>query len=156
MTGSTESARTLPFLMARLGRLNEAFIEGIARDHHTTPTELTVLAALSQIGAPLTPTQLSGALVQTSGGVTATLKRLQDRGHVRRRSDPDDGRVSLVAITPKGARFCAAALDDLLDRYAELLSTVDVDAGVAAIEPLLATLERSLDLARSKDWNFRR
>jgi DNA-binding MarR family transcriptional regulator len=47
----------------------------------------------------------------TSGTMTNRIDRLEHRRFVRRRKDPDDGRVVLVSLTPAGRRRVDAALE---------------------------------------------
>ena len=63
-----------------------------------------ILVALRRAGDPyqLTPTDLARARMMTSGGMTAGLDRLERRGLLERRPNPDDRRGSIVALTPEG------------------------------------------------------
>src|SRR4051794_27257585 len=53
----------------------------------------------------LTPTELSRALMVTSGGMTKRLAALGERGLIRREPDPADGRSRTVTLTPDGRRL---------------------------------------------------
>jgi len=55
-------------------------------------------------GASDSAGDLSRALVMSSGGMTNLLDRLEERGLVRRTSDPADRRSVLVQLTSKGKR----------------------------------------------------
>ncbi len=68
------------------------------------------LGVLSQLyrGGPLTPTQLArreGVRPQT---LTRLLAELEAAGHVTRRAHELDGRQSLLALSPRGARVLTA------------------------------------------------
>jgi len=146
---------TLSLLLARLGRLNEAFLSDLCRSHDTNPSELRVLAMLSsQGGEPVGPTTISQWIIQTTGGLTATLKRLEDAGHIERVADPEDGRGKLVRLTPEGAEFCGKVLDAMADRYRLALSDVDLDASEEAVRDLLGALERFGGVGSSTEWAF--
>ena len=82
-------------------------------------TDFDVLATLRRRGDPfrLTPTELRQAVLLTSGAMTASLARLQEKGFLTRASDSSDGRVRAVVLTKAGrdlvdeavtARFDAA------------------------------------------------
>lgn len=93
---------------------------GIARG------EFDVLATLRRSGEPytLSPRQLSGTLMLTTGGMTGRLDKLERAGLIRRSPDPHDRRGLQVTLTEKG------------------LTTVDeaVGAGLAAETTALSAL----------------
>ena len=74
--------------------------------------EVGVLSALRMTGPPhvLSPTQLFRGLMLSSAGMTSRLDRLESRGLVVRRPDPDDRRGILVELTPRGAEMVDAAV----------------------------------------------
>ena len=105
-----------------------------------------VLAALRRAGAPyeLSPGQLVDRNQVTSGTMTNRVDRLESRGLVQRRPDPDDRRGVLVRLTPDGRSTVDAALADLLDRERELLAAIPrADRGelAALLRPLLAQFD---------------
>ncbi len=100
--------------ISRLAHLLQAEIEPIFAAHGVTGGEFDVLAALRRAGRPyrLSPTELSRALIVTSGGMTKRLNALEDRGLIRRGSDPNDGRSSLVLLTSAGKHLVEAILPE--------------------------------------------
>jgi DNA-binding MarR family transcriptional regulator len=113
----------LPALpMAVFGRLADA-AERVTRDHMDPlfarsglqRGEFDVLATLRRSGAPymLSPTQLYGALMISSGGMTNRLDRLEHAGLVERRPDPSDRRGKLIALTEDGKRV----VDETIARH---------------------------------------
>jgi len=82
-----------------------------------------VLSALRRSSAPyeLTPGQLVRQTLVGSGTTTNRLDRLESRGLIDRRPDPEDGRVRRVRLTDRGRDRLDAALADLLDRERRLL-----------------------------------
>ncbi|APX93736.1 MarR family transcriptional regulator [Halomonas sp. 1513] len=79
-------------------------LEAFFKAHDLQPGEFDVLATLRRAGAPyaLTPTQLFGALMVSSGGMTNRLDRLERAGLIRRNPNPDDRRGTLVSLTYDG------------------------------------------------------
>jgi DNA-binding MarR family transcriptional regulator len=100
--------------ISRLAVLLQAEIEPIFTAYGMTGGEFDVLAALLRSGRPyrLSPTELSRALIVTSGGMTKRLNALEGRGLIRRESDPNNGRSSAVLLTPAGKRLLEAILPD--------------------------------------------
>ena len=95
--------------------------------HELEPWEFDVLAALRRAGDPyeLSPGGLVDRNQVTSGTMTNRVDRLETRGLVQRRPDPDDRRGVLVRLTSDGRRTVDAALADLLGRERELLAGLD-------------------------------
>jgi DNA-binding MarR family transcriptional regulator len=73
----------------------------------------------------------------TSGTMTTRLDKLETRGLVARRTDPDDGRAVIVRLTPQGRTVVDGALAGLLAREQALLGGLD-----AAEQHTLAALLR--------------
>jgi DNA-binding MarR family transcriptional regulator len=109
--------------ISRLAQVLQAEIEPIFASHGVTGGEFDVLAALRRNGRPyrLTPTELSTALIVTSGGMTKRLHALERRALIRRERDPDDGRSTRVALTASGRRIVDAILPELVAHEDRLL-----------------------------------
>jgi DNA-binding MarR family transcriptional regulator len=146
-------ATELALLLGRLERLNEAFVADICRRHDLSSSELRVLAMLRHgRGRPVSPTTIGRWVVQTSGGLTATLKRLERRQYIERLPDPDDGRGRLVALTDQGASSYDAALDDLRGRYESVLADIDTEEALPLVRELVDAFERSANLESRAVW----
>ncbi len=71
------------------------------RSRETSRTETEVLSILRQAPRRITElTELEGIAQPT---MTLLVKRLEDRGWVRRQGLPDDGRVVMVSLTEAGS-----------------------------------------------------
>ena len=59
------------------------------------------------------PVNAIGALVRlTSGSITAAVDRLERKGLVERRNDPEDRRARMVHLTEAGRKLIACAFAD--------------------------------------------
>jgi DNA-binding MarR family transcriptional regulator len=96
--------------------------------HDLDVWEFDVLAALRRAGPPyvLSPGQLVTSTMVTSGTMTNRIDRLADRQLVERMPDPADRRGVHVRLTPAGKSRVDAALEDLLAREREILSSSPV------------------------------
>ena len=95
----------------------------------------------------VTPTQLGEALGMAPSTVTYRTKGLAERGHLERVDNPDDGRSTLLALTPAGERAWREVLPGFLAalRAAEgRLAIPQVEAGRA----LTALYRRARERAR--------
>ncbi len=107
------------------------------------PWEFDVLAALRRAGTPyeLSPKALLQQTLVSSGTMTNRIDRLVARGLVERRTDPADRRGVLVSMTAEGRERVDAAIRDLLDDEARLLSGLS-----RADQERLSALLRKLSL----------
>jgi DNA-binding MarR family transcriptional regulator len=105
--------------------------------------EFDVLSALRRAGAPfrLSPKALLQQTLVSSGTMTNRIDRLVDRGLVKRRTDPHDGRGILVEMTPTGVSRVDAAIARLIQAESEILGTLS-----QADQRRLAGLLRKLSL----------
>ncbi len=76
------------------------------------PGEFDVLATVLRSGPPfeVTPTWLSRSLLISAAGLTKRLSRMEGRGLVSRRMDPEDRRSLLVALTDEGHALAEKAV----------------------------------------------
>ena len=137
---TTELAGQLRVVVARLAR--------ILRQQDQSGLAPTLLAALTTIGrlGPLTFGEIAAHEQVAAPTVTKAVQKLEAKGLVARRPDPDDGRVCRVAITAAGRRqleqnrrrrtaWLATRLGELdLDDIARLAAAVDVLEGLTNAE----------------------
>jgi DNA-binding MarR family transcriptional regulator len=131
--------------ISRLAQFVQAEIEPVFVVHGVNGGEFDVLAALRRAGRPhrLSPTELSRALIVTSGGMTKRLNALERRGLIRRQPDPNDGRSTAVSLTREGKRLVEAILFEHVANEERLLSDLS-DKERAELAALLEVLAVSL------------
>lgn len=111
--------------------------------------EFDVLAALRRSGRPyrMSPGQLLSELEVASGTMTNRIARLSDRGLVRRRRHPSDGRSALVELTDEGRARVDGALSELLSSEGRLLDdleSADVEQLGAGLRAVLGHQENRI------------
>lgn len=79
--------------------------------HGLTLGQFDILATLRRQGPKggLTPTQLLGNVMLSSGGMTSRLDTLERQEWITRRPDPSDRRGVIIDLTPKGRKLIDAA-----------------------------------------------
>jgi DNA-binding MarR family transcriptional regulator len=97
--------------------------------HDLEVWEFDVLAALRRAGAPyaLSPGQLLGQTLVTSGTMTNRVDRLAGKGLVERLPDPRDRRGVQVRLTSTGRERVDAAMADLIARENQLLAALPAE-----------------------------
>ena len=141
---------TLTFLLGRLGRLTDSMTTDICAEAATTPAEIRVLAYL--VHAPehtARPSDVARFVVQTSGGLTATLSRLESAVLIERRPDPTDGRGKLVVLSEDGRRLHDTVITRLTDATAAAVADLDLDDVGTHVRDLIIALERAAGLPTS-------
>ncbi len=96
-------------LMATADAIRDAY------DHRLAPLDLTLstaslLAYVADFG-PVTQTRVAEHLRQGRAVTGTHIDKLEARGLVERRPDPDDRRVWLIAITDAGHQLCGSISD---------------------------------------------
>jgi DNA-binding MarR family transcriptional regulator len=127
--------------LTRLSRLNTVALEARAAEAGMTASEAAVLAMLREVGPVLSPTRLQVLVMQSPGGLTKTLRRLEGAGFVRRVADPADRRALLVELTAKGRRASERTTAAVHDHYEAILAGVDRVALEALVGQVLDRLE---------------
>lgn len=70
----------------------------------------------------LSPTKIFEKLMFTSGAITKVLKKLEEKGYIKRLENKYDKRSKLVQLTPKGCEVCKNALTDMFKYEEETFS----------------------------------
>lgn len=115
-----------------------------------TPSDFAVTSVLRLTG-PIRPSKLASTVGMRPTSLSNYLRRLSDRGLVRRRVDPTDKRAALVSLTPKGLRLteaCFPSFERAINAFRDCLSIEGVE--VDALLPWLEAMSRALDSAASE------
>ena len=112
----------------RTGRQLEALLSDLLIVEELDTSEFTLLSALRLEGPPhrLAAGEIADRLVQTTGGTTKTIRRLEDRGLIRRVDDPEDKRRVLIELTNAGAELARSSLELVLDAFDLDIGEIDV------------------------------
>jgi homoprotocatechuate degradation regulator HpaR len=119
-------------------RAREAVLEPtrpILRRHGITEAQWRVLRTVGLDGE-MEATPLAQRVFLRAPSVTRIVRDLAAKGYLARKSDPQDGRVVVVAITPKGRAILEEALPQIRDIARQIRLTYGPEA--------LAELEQGL------------
>jgi DNA-binding MarR family transcriptional regulator len=107
----------------RLARLLERHREAVLSPHGLSLWSFDVLATLRRQPPPhqLTPGELHGALMLSSGAMTNRIDRLASEGLVERHRETKDRRSVLVRLTAAGIERVEAVLPQVLEHERQML-----------------------------------
>jgi DNA-binding MarR family transcriptional regulator len=115
-----------------------------------TLAQFTVLNHFVRLGGVRSPHELARALQVTKGTMTSTLKKLEARGYIMVKPDPEDGRGKCVSITAKGTKARNAAIAALSPLIARL-GAHETAASFPALLPPLTAIREFLDKERQRE-----
>lgn len=122
-------------------RATAGVLDGALGPTGLTADEFGVYSALASAES-LTPSELATWMSAPATTVSSYVKRLEARGHLTRRRNPDDGRSYVLSLTPSGRgahRAAGAAFRPVLDGVVAALGRQE-----PTVRRALATLRRSL------------
>lgn len=133
--------------LSAVRQLTEIFYHRLLKPYQVSYSEYRVLSTLRIRGRDFraTPLDLNRVTQITSAGMTRTLDRLEEAGHVDRSPNPSDRRSVLVGLTPAGWDFAETLARDLSAHYAEVLGDVSAKNLKNETETLRSVVERLAD-----------
>lgn len=129
-------------LMGRLARLRHHLgraVEKTLAEHGLNGASFDVLATLRRSGPPfrLSPGELMATAMVTSGTMTNRIDQLEKAGLIERLANPEDGRSTLIALTPKGLALVDEAVSDHVANQHRLVASLSQEER-QALDALLA------------------
>jgi DNA-binding MarR family transcriptional regulator len=131
----------LAALLAQASQLISAEFHEVVRAHGISVPEWRVLASLAG-GEAISIGQLAEVAVTKQPTLTRQLDRMAAKGQVERLANDGDRRVTLVRITPAGARMVAKLIDLAREHERRVLEPF----GLKRADALKNTLRRIIDL----------
>ena len=135
-----------PRLSYVIGRLDRVLRRRLSAAIEPAGLTLPAYTALSVLRAQdgLSNARLARRSLVTPQSMSEALTQLVDRGYVRRRADPDHGRIIRTELTEAGSRAlerCDLAVDEV---EREMLGDLDAE-GVASLRNALTHCGRALE-----------
>ena len=93
-------------------------------DSGLTLTQFAVLEALYHLG-PMSLSDIAGKVLTTGGNLTMVAGNLEREGLVKRQKSPDDGRVQILTLTPKGEGLLRRVFPIHAAAIGEFMSALD-------------------------------
>lgn len=111
---------------------------------------LDTIERLERQGVRVKVSDISDALNIPRPGVTRTVKEMEQRGYLEKRTSPDDGRVTYLTVTESGKRLSGTFNGRVFAQLAPLLEDVpdeDVACTIRTVQKLYTAMsERRISL----------
>lgn len=145
---STGSHARVGYLVYRLERRIRARLDDAMRTHGVTTTEYVTLSVLRRNDG-MSGAQLARSAFVSPQAMNVVISALQKRRLVRRRRDPNHGRVLRISVTAKGLDLldrCDASMDII---EADMLAQVPPEA-IETLRGLLVDCAHALEATRPR------
>ena len=136
----------LPALLAQATHLIQGEFHRVVRAKGFTVSEWRVLATLAS-SEPVSVGRLAEVTVTKQPTLTRLLDRMEARGHVRRIPHEADRRVTLVGITPTGARLASGLIRLALEHEHRVLEPFGLQRAAELKATLKGMIEQHKDMA---------
>lgn len=113
-----------------LDRLTGTVVEEALERHDVGGPDFAIYSLLKTYG-PMTVTELARSAGTPLPSVSKILSRLEARGHLERTANPEDGRSTLVSLTPEGEALHAGARPDFLGALGRVKQALGADLDLA-------------------------
>lgn len=147
---------SLAFSLGRISRINERFQQMVYAnaadalgERRTSAEYHTILSLLTAASGELSPTQLCDHTLQTPGGMTKTLRRLEDAGLIRRFESAEDARSLMVGLTPAGQKLARQLMKLTLAAYKGTFAELTAPKFSSMVK-LLRYVRKNLEASVSK------
>jgi DNA-binding MarR family transcriptional regulator len=136
------------FLVRRLNQIHFALFLEECKEFNITPVQYGMLTALA-VSPGLDQKALGHELGLDRTNTADVLKRLEERGLVKRRQSAKDGRVKHAFNTAKGDRVTKAMYSSMLAAQHKLLAPLDEKERKKFMELLLKLVDGSNEFGRA-------
>lgn len=143
MTGAAESTETVPQALGHLREALDGAFTRASRELGLTAQQAQLICAAME---PAAIGDLAGALRCDRSNVSRLVDRASDRGLLKRRAGDEDGRITVIELTPEGERMARrffAALEAQTEALRAGWSGSRHHLAIEILNELSATLDAS-------------
>lgn len=141
------------FLVRRLHQIHSAIFFEECKEFNITPVQYGMLTALS-VSPGLDQKALGHELGLDRTNTADVLKRLEERGLIKRQQSAEDGRVKHAFNTAKGEKITKAMYSSMLNAQHRLLAPLSEADQKKFIKLLYALVEGSNEFGRASMKDF--
>lgn len=139
------------YLVLAAQREGARALAGALKPHDLTPSQAEALAVLRDARRPLTVREIGDRLVCEGGSPSRLMSTLARKGLVETSTDPSDGRITLLSLSPSGveaARSVTTIEEQLYAALGAMLSDRDLANALPVLRALVGGLPTGAALQR--------
>ena len=106
----TPTAGQLWIALARCYKSLSKLVEDSIAESGLGLSDFMILEALLHKG-PMTITEIQGKVLLATGSMTVAVDRLENKGHIERKTTPEDRRARVLELTPEGRTLIAKVFE---------------------------------------------
>ncbi|MEW6341028.1 MAG: MarR family transcriptional regulator [Paraburkholderia sp.] len=141
------------FLIRRLNQIHIALFFEQCKDFTITPVQYGLLTTLSE-RPNLDQTSLCAEVGVDRTTMADVLRRLEQRGLVKRSPSPVDGRLKIANITPKGRKAMEEMYESMRKAQVQLLSPLSPKEQAAFVRMMMQLVEGNNQYGRTSLKHF--
>ncbi len=141
------------YLVRRLNQIHIALFFESCKDFAITPVQYGLLTTLSERPG-LDQTSLCAEVGVDRTTMADVLRRLEQRGLVKREPSPEDGRQKLAHITAKGTRVMKEMYESMRDAQFRFLEPLSPEDRVRFVEMMMQLVEGNNQYGRTSLKHF--
>ncbi len=129
--------------LAKIGLALKSQGQRTADEHGLSPLQVQILAVIHGMPSPPRLSALADELAIKRATASVAVSTLEEKGMLRRRADPEDGRASLLCLTAKGSRRASSfdAWQDLMGDVVGDLSTKERSGFLVVLIKMIRSLQ---------------
>jgi DNA-binding MarR family transcriptional regulator len=136
------------YLVRRLNQIHQSLFFECCKDFTVTPVQYGLLTTLSEQPG-LDQTSLCAEIGVDRTTTADVLRRLEQRGLVKREPSPLDGRQKLARITSKGTRLMHQMYEQMREAQVRFLEPLSPDDRIRFVEMMMQLVEGNNQYGRT-------
>jgi DNA-binding MarR family transcriptional regulator len=136
------------YLVRRLNQIHQALFFECCKDFTITPVQYGLLTTLSE-QPRLDQTSLCAEIGVDRTTTADVLRRLEQRGLVKREPSPLDGRQKLARVTAKGTRLMHQMYDKMREAQVRFLEPLSPEDRIRFVEMMMQLVEGNNQYGRT-------
>ena len=130
-------------MMLETGRLHRSVMEKSLQDLDCSPSQHRMLLILKFSGRKVSQKELSEKMKISKAAVAATLKKLEKKGFVEKKTDEEDNRYNEIVLTNEGLRMLEKT-KEVFDKADDLMFSDVTEEEIAATLKCIEKIHGSL------------
>lgn len=133
--------------IAKLYKDHDQFVDNLLEDYNLNHSEANLLVYLYKDGDGISQNKLKDNLAVDKATISRGIYSLIDKGYLKKRKSPDDGRVNLIYLTKKAK----AIKEEINDIYQQWFQIFIKEIGEQEATRVINNLEKMYEIVQKKN-----